>query len=743
MLPDMDVDPSHQLQHSLQLMCSRDASPLTHSRKHSRGSSSGDYYDDDELDLSSEESGQFDDAEEELGATPLPTTTRSPSTHSAKRRRSNDWPFDQGEEMTTAATAASSTGHRWTFHGHSSKNPGSNNGSPRTTGRRAGNRGRRSRFVEGHMNDSVSEKPPSIFLRDANSKSARERRQPSHKPSGIFRFGKAIASAFNPFGVLHNVSDIWKGPSETQKPSDDTLARAEAAYAELKKAGYKGTVKGSYMQSAQGASSHNLPDQTWKSIQEKMDYKPAGRHLRQSSGEGIGSGGSIRSSFQELRKARSSLGIPAMSLIPGRRSDDADFPEMRRQKSRKELQRQAKLLKRVSDLEEKLERARRELQELMSEEDLPSQSLCAEKPYSRKFVPGMLPSLPSERILQHRAASLPASGVAASASPAKDAQLTYGDQEIAELPSTSEKPIINQTTPRPASASKAQSLAVDSPPSRKRKSPDPQSARAEKMSQTNNADASNSKKSPAANVSYYDTDLTPSRKPKLPKMVRQDSPGSVERKQTRDQEHQEDSNGGRSPGEDRGRRSVQPLRSHSKRSPSQRRRASNSRNRGTGVTANNTRTPSLRMKKGRANLRCDSNTITDEFILRHTDPEDKENQSQPQTQTQQPQLDATTATKVYHQENEEPLLDLDQITPSPSPSPTKRKDQSRYNQSYSYIPPVPPIPKDLAATAAKVDRRLAKEMGKKREARGKKYHGQGQENIISTDEAFRWPDDIF
>ncbi|KAK1140774.1 hypothetical protein N8T08_009880 [Aspergillus melleus] len=733
MSPDMGVDPGHQLQHSLQLTCSRDASPLTHSRKHSRGSS-GDYYDDDddddddELDLSSEESGQFDDAEDELVSTPHPTTTRSPSTHSTKRRRSNDWPFDHGEEVATAATAATSTGHRWTFHGHGSKNPGSNNGSPRTTGRRSGNRGRRSRFVEGHMNDSVSEKPPSIFLRDGNSKSAREGRQPSHKPSGIFRFGKAIASAFNPFGVLHNVSDIWKGPSETQKPADDTLARAEKAYAELKKAGYKGTVKGSYMQSAQGASSHELPDQTWKSIQEKMDYKPAGRHSRQSSG------GSIRSSFQELRKARSSLGIPAMSLIPGRRSDDVDFPEMRRQKSRKELQRQAKLLKRVSDLEEKLERARRELQELMSEEDLPSQSYCAEKPYSRKFVPGTLPSLPSERILHHRAASLPASAVAALASPPQDEDL-----EIVELPSTNEKPIINQTTPRPASASKAQSLTVDSP-SRKRKSPDPQSAKAEKMSQTKNADASNSKKSPVANVSYYDTDLTPSRKPKLPKMVRQDSPGSVERKQTRDHEHQ-DANGGRSPGEDRGRRSVQPLRSHSKRSPSQRRRASNSRNRGTGLNANGTRTPSLRMKKGRANLRCDSNTITDEFILRHTDSEDKENQTQ--TQTQQPQLDTTTVTKFYNQENEEPLLDPDQITPSPSPSPTKRRDQSRYNQSYSYIPPVPPIPKDLAATAAKVDRRLAKEMGKKREARAKKYHGQGQENNKPTGEAFRWPDDIF
>lgn len=726
----MDIGPGHQLQHSLQLTCSRDESTLTNARKHSRGSTSDSYDEGDELDFSSDESGQFDDAEEELGSTRHPTTTRSPSTHSVKRQRSNDWPFDQGDETNTTTTAASSTDRRWPFHGSGSKNPGSNSGSPRTTSRLSGNRGRRSRFVEGYMNDSVSEKPPSIFLRDASSKTAREGQQPSHKPSGIFRFGKAIASAFNPFGVLHNVSDIWKGPSETQKPADDTLARAEKAYAELKKAGYKGTVKGSYMQSMQGASSHDLPDQTWKSIQEKMDYKHTGRHSRQSSGEGMGSGGSIRSSIQELRKARSSLGIPSMSIIPGRRTDDVDFPEMRRQKSRKELQRQAKLLKRVSDLEEKLERARRELQELMSDEDVPSLSYCAEKPYSRKFVPGTLPSLPSERILQNRAASVPVSETAALPSPLGYSQRVEA-HEIVELPSTTEKPLAGQTTPKPPSVSRAQSLTVDSP-SRKRKSPDPQAAQAEKTPQADNADALNLDNSHGADMPYYDTDLTPSRKSKLPKMVRQDSPGSVERKQARDHEHRHDINGGRSPGEDRGRRSVQPLRSHSKRSPSQRRRASNSRNRGTPV-ASDTRTPSLRMKKGRANLRCDSNTITDEFILRHNDSEDKENQTQPQP----------PVTKFYHQENEEPLLDPDQITPSPSP--TKRGEQSRYNHSYSYIPPVPPIPKDLAATAAKVDRRLAKEMGKKREAQTKKLQdqGQGQENLLTTSEMFRWPDDIF
>lgn len=52
---------------------------------------------------------------------------------------------------------------------------------------------------------------------------------------------------------------------------------------------------------------------------------------------------------------------------------------------------------------------------------------------------------------------------------------------------------------------------------------------------------------------------------------------------------------------------------------------------------------------------------------------------------------------------------------------------------YEYIPPVPPLPKDLAATAAKVDRRLAKEMGKRR----------SQSENGGIDGSFQWPEDIF
>jgi hypothetical protein len=54
------------------------------------------------------------------------------------------------------------------------------------------------------------------------------------------------------------------------------------------------------------------------------------------------------------------------------------------------------------------------------------------------------------------------------------------------------------------------------------------------------------------------------------------------------------------------------------------------------------------------------------------------------------------------------------------------------------IPPVPPLPKNLAATAAKVDRRLAKELWKMKNAQ-MQSSGQTQ----PKEEDFRWPEDIF
>ncbi|KAE8321292.1 hypothetical protein BDV39DRAFT_18567 [Aspergillus sergii] len=697
-----DTQADRQLHQTLESACRRRDPIRVHgSRKHSRTDDYNDY-DDGEYssDYSSDVSGRFDDADEEYAISAHPASSPR-STHSAKRRRSNDWPV---EELLAPPPLkeTGSTGSRWRSPFHSRNNSRTDHGSPRNAsgrhGRQAGpsGRGRRSRFIEGMMNDSVSEKPPSIFLRDGKSANGQE--GPTHRSSGIFRFGKAIASAFNPFGGWGNVA-VWKGSPSAEankEPVDDDIARVEKAYAELKKAGYRGAVKGEYMAGAGSQSSNHLADQTWKSIQEKMDYKPPmGRHSRQNSGEVHESGSSLRHSFQEIRRAKSSLGITSSFIPLGRRSEDTEQPQLRKQKSKRE-----KLLRRVSTLEEKLEKARRELQELMGDDApaVPERSQCQDSPHPRKFVPGALPTLPSERLLNSHDPVSPISPTSDSApmSLLENIQRTMQSQD--PEPMTTIEPESTIKTPaKSPSLRTTQSLTVDSP-SLKRKSPDPESASA--------ANTPKSQKEGATNHIEEGNQSDSSRRSKLPKTFRGDSPGSVERKQT--PRHREENSTRRSPSEERGRRrrSSQPLRSHSKRSPSARRRASNSRNRGT---------PSLRMKKGRVDLRSASTQAMD------IDNHDKENQHASQSRQDQQQSDS---------------VDLNQPDPSPNSSPTKRKDQ-RF--AYNYIPPVPPLPKNIAATAAKVDRRLAKEIG--RRERNRKSKAQGKTN--GTEDAFSWPDDIF
>jgi hypothetical protein len=73
--------------------------------------------------------------------------------------------------------------------------------------------------------------------------------------------------------------------------------------------------------------------------------------------------------------------------------------------SRKDLQKQQKLVKRVSDLEGKLEAARRQLSEALNE---PTPDQLPSKIGRSRFVPGALASLPSERLLSGYVSSDPA-----------------------------------------------------------------------------------------------------------------------------------------------------------------------------------------------------------------------------------------------------------------------------------------------------------------------------------------------
>ena len=592
----------------------------------------------EDSDYPSEESGQFDDAVE----------SEPEQQHSAKRRRSNDWPLNNHNIDGTAAK-------RWKFPGNGH---GHGNGSPRGRSRSGscklarGERPRRSRFTEERMSDSVSAKPPSVFTGEP-------RDHKGQRNSGIFRFGKAIASAFNPFGAWSSGSEASKTSTESLDKSgkDDAVVQAERAYEELKKAGFKGTKQNGYIQHGNGNGNmvdSNIADQTWKMIQENMEYgaqrsgsRSPEKQVRQNSTESQISAATPRrrdgtpllSPWQDLRRAKSAFAIPyirrhgsthSQSGI-SEQSEGPEEPGVRRQKSRKELQRQTKLIKKVSNLEEKLDKARRELRELSGDREIAPDSLAMERPYHRKFVPGALPSLPSERLLE---SCLPLSG-----SPEPETvppHLTLMSPNIARITENQDEMQCDPDTKHstPPRRSKI-GLALDSP-QRKRKSPNP-----ETKSETFQTDRSESMNS-----------QTPAPRAKLQKTRKDDSPRSAGQMQ---------------------------LQTDDGSSPSK-----------------NIISPRLRMRKGQTNLRS---------AIRS-----------PNNQGSDPEFQSQYYTQEAHV-----------IKASPT-----RNRRTRRSVKDS-IPPVPPIPKDIIAAAARVDSRYPKE--------AEPGYATRQSNIKAQE--FTWPEDCF
>ncbi|OJD13750.1 hypothetical protein ACJ73_09168, partial [Blastomyces percursus] len=374
---------------------------------------------------------------------------------------------------------------------------------------------RRSRFLEGSMNDRVSEKPPSIYTGQdvdeaidrymtgdddestggsvstsgsrpvygysytssaatTTSMSSVATDTTSAKQSGLLRFGQAIASAFNPFGVWNNVSEIWNGPQDVTKASTPSAAagpkthkeilaerqvQAEKAYAELKAAGYQGTVKStseSYRghpgQEKSSVKKSKHPFFVPRTPQQQHKHKPVRSISSTFSKDNLlsPSKSAIRASFQDLRKAASSINLPLTpkrgdsidkennGIIINDGGEDGSSKHVRNQVSRRHLEKQRKLRKKVSNLESQLERAKRQLsmvsgelvdvgdeskngsasasgrssangrssmnvteddEELDSAPPIPPPHREGIKVGQRKkFVPGALPSLPSERI---------------------------------------------------------------------------------------------------------------------------------------------------------------------------------------------------------------------------------------------------------------------------------------------------------------------------------------------------------
>lgn len=312
------------------------------------------------------------------------------------------------------------------------------------------------------MNDKVSQRPPAIFTGDEDAMERYVRSQAgdeeqvdvsydpgidSNRHSGMYRFGKAIASTFNPSSIWQGINGIWKEKEKDTKTSPEKQilqgrqAKAAEAYAELKKSGYKGTQTGIVRRRSEDipivrpediGSPQNQPFrdsgidvESYRSSSDRKDSNqssisvdtlkvPQTRTSKGRSPSPLSETGSRKSSLhfrkpslQSLKKAKSHIHLPSTREepavsppVPPLETKDisnatSTLPRLRKEPSRKDIAKQCKLSKKVSDLENKLEIARRELELSMSNAppvpEVPS--YVGRKP----FVPGALPSLPSER----------------------------------------------------------------------------------------------------------------------------------------------------------------------------------------------------------------------------------------------------------------------------------------------------------------------------------------------------------
>ncbi|KAF3397875.1 hypothetical protein F1880_005859 [Penicillium rolfsii] len=712
------------------------------SRKHMRSSDE----DDDVSDWSSDISGRFDDATEE----PELEDYRSSSAKSVKRRRSNDWPLPEeaadygNHDRRNGRNGPGTGGFAYAYRSSPRASPrtslaslrgrhgGGSTNSPRTR------LGRRSRFVEATMSDSISEKPPSIFMQDTKPVGPRQRQ------SGIFRFGKAIASAFNPFGGWGKSA----AESANPQPPKDALTQAEEAYAELKKAGYKGTNKGAYLQSENNTNTRcavdpSHADQTWQAIQAKMNHETTTAGTNSQLGDRVeiptpsrsASKSSKRSSFQDLR----SRGLPFIrhhdpsstaSIHQERTSEESiENSGLRKQKSRKELSRQTKLLKKVSNLEEKLERARRELRQLSgNEERLPSTTPDRKSTsidmdpssYPRKFVPGALPTLPSERLLDQHAvnAVIPESPEASTTELTALPSVEGRASPSLEAPrtSTSQSPSKRPQEVRSSSISKESS-------SRKRKSPVPEQIdsrhpKPHQSSLANRIDVKvdrNNDRPPEHIDDLSDFGLlSPPRQAKWQKFEAGDSPGSIERKRKVDLIAREvpGSMHKRSP-------SVKPRKFSPAISRSPRSKA--------------VRAPSpLRMKRGISKTRPESPTFAAAI------PES------PGAATDDILSSSPARTQTLHAFYLQSDCQLDPDR-SPCSSLTKSGSGRKRRRQDSDIPPVPPLPKELLANAAKLNTSPTKKSNSTKEREGAlEPQTSSVMNLQpSALEKYPWPEDIF
>ena len=322
---------------------------------------------------------------------------------------------------------------------------------------------RPSRFQEGSMNDKISQRPPSPYTKDEGTMEDYTRSQGlSHdgrsmiydagieraKPSGMFRFGKAIANTLNPASIWQGINVIWNQKDKDKESKaaveksilQERQNRAIEAYAELKKNGYKRTqsraeiFRSHEIPAIKCEDTENVPRDPFRdsgievdgdimvpiqdsSMQEAnhneaLEVPPSmpltGRYaspIPDSNSKRKSSFQFRKPSLQNLKKVKSQIHLPSVKkpgetpFSPLTEANTLLSPRLtgsglRRQSSKRDISRHTKLSKKVSDLENKLQIARLELETAMS--NAPPVPNLPTYLGRKAFVPGGLSSLPSE-----------------------------------------------------------------------------------------------------------------------------------------------------------------------------------------------------------------------------------------------------------------------------------------------------------------------------------------------------------
>ena len=263
--------------------------------------------------------------------------------------------------------------------------------------------------------------------------------------SGIFRFGKSLAAAFHPVSFWDDLKHKRKHNLDDSQSQNDILKerrkRAERIYAEMKQSGQLAGLATTthlpdnvfeprqYGRARKGCPPDRVRDSMdldtnhsskayegdadgWEHLAPPVPLKDPARMDHYISDEKTDRRSSFtlrNASFSSLKKVKSEFHLgtpqhraPLRSLQPVTVDKEETTGEtnqlIRKQISRKDLQRQQKLSKKVSNLEGKLKAARQELDEVKgaSFSTRPPQRYSHHK---KAFVPGALPSLPSERRL--------------------------------------------------------------------------------------------------------------------------------------------------------------------------------------------------------------------------------------------------------------------------------------------------------------------------------------------------------